>query len=378
MRICYVYDAIYPWETGGVQKRVWEIARRLADDHDVHWYGLKYWDGPATTEREGVTLHGVAEPPDLYMDDRRSIGEALSFTAALAGPLAGAEFDVIDCQEFPYFPAFASKLSSVLGEAALCLTWHEVWGDYWYEYLGRKGLFGKAVERAVATLPDAHLAVSDRTKADLAGLGVADTYHVPNGIDQAQIASVAPADRDVDVLFAGRFIPEKNPELLVEAIDDLRDRWPDVSCTLVGDGPRREAVDEEIERRALEGNVSTLDFREDYEDVLALMQAAEVFVLPSRREGFGITALEALACGTPVVTIDHPQNAATELVDDETGAVTAETPAALAQGIERARSVDGDACVERASRYDWDRIAAQTEATYAAVADQTVDREVTL
>ena len=131
MKIGFVYDAVYPWESGDVQKRVWEVSRRLADDHDVHWYGLKYWDGPSTRTEEGVTLHGVMEPTELYVDGRRSIPQALSFSSSLVRPLAGEDFDVIDCQEFPYFPAFPSKLSTIGNGSSLVLTWHEVWPDDW-------------------------------------------------------------------------------------------------------------------------------------------------------------------------------------------------------------------------------------------------------
>jgi hypothetical protein len=51
MRICFVYDAVHPWEKGGAQKRVWELARRLANDHKVHFYGMHYWDGSETIEK---------------------------------------------------------------------------------------------------------------------------------------------------------------------------------------------------------------------------------------------------------------------------------------------------------------------------------------
>jgi len=99
VRIAYVYDAVHPWVTGGVEKRLWELSTRLADEHDVHWYGLKYWDGPAVREESGVTLHGVDDPPaDLYTDGRRSIPEALSFAGKVARPLANEEFDVIDAK----------------------------------------------------------------------------------------------------------------------------------------------------------------------------------------------------------------------------------------------------------------------------------------
>lgn len=369
MRIAYVYDAVHPWQTGGVQKRVWELARRLADDHDVHWYGFHYWDGPAVVEREGVTLHGVADPGTLYVDGRRSITEALRFAAYVARPLAAERFDVIDCQEFPYFHCFSSKLAAALRRTTLVMTWHEVWGDYWYEYLGGKGALGKLIERATATAPDHHVAVSERTRDDLAGLGASAPHYLPNGISMAEVEDAPEADADVDVLFAGRLIPAKNVAALVEAIDRLRDDDPDVQCTVVGEGPERQRIERLVGERGLADNVTVRDFFEEYADVLGLMKAAEVFALPSRREGFGITALEAMACGTPVVTTDHPRNAARDLVTDgRTGAVRASGPEDLADGIRTAADCAPADCVAVAREYDWDRLADRAEELYREVA----------
>jgi glycosyltransferase involved in cell wall biosynthesis len=368
VRICYLYDAVAPWETGGIQKRVWELARRLAADHDVHWYGLHYWDGPSAIEREGVTLHGVGQPTELYVDGRRSISEALSYAARLVPALVGERFDVIDCQEFPFFPTFSGRLAS-LTSGSLLLTWHEVWGDYWYEYLGRKGALGKLVERLTAIIPDGHLAVSEQTRRDVAGLGVSDAELVPNGIDVGEIEAAPPADESVDVLYVGRFIEEKGSAVVVDAVDALRERGHDVRCTMVGEGPEEARVDERIAERGL-GEVINRPGRLDaYDDVLGLMKAADTFVLPSRREGFGITALEALACGTPAVTADHPQNAARHLVEDGvTGAVCDRSGTAVADGLLRARACDPGTCRATAEEYDWDAIAGQAEAIYEEVA----------
>ena len=73
----------------------------------------------------------------------------------------------------------------------------------------------------------------------------------------------------------------------------------------------------------------------DQAEVFALMKAAQVFVFPSLREGFGIAPLEALACGTRVVTTSHPDNQARHLVArSDRGYVTEPTVEALAACIE--------------------------------------------
>lgn len=365
MRICYIYDAVWPWETGGVQRRVWELARRLTPDHEVHWFGLHYWDGPPVIEREGVVLHGVGSPPDLYVGDRRSITEAITFSIRLLPELLAEPFDVIDCQEFPYFPVFSSKLASARHNATLLVTWHEVWHDYWYEYLGRKGWFGKQIERVSTRIPDGHIAVSNRTRQDLSKLGATNVTTIPNGISLNEIAEVKPVDHDVDVLFVGRLIPEKNVDVLLGAINHLRTDNPDIQCVIIGDGPQRQRLESIVHHNNLANNVVFLGAVDDHKEVWAFMKQAKLFVLPSQREGFGITALEALGCGTPVVTTNHPQNAAQELIDPNvTGIVCECTPDRIANGITAALGLSRAECTAFAQTYDWDRIADQVQLVY--------------
>lgn len=143
MKIAFVYDAVYPWVKGGAEKRIYELGRRLAErGHDVHLFGVKWWDGPGKLQYEGMTLHGVCAPMELYVNGRRSITEAILFALRLFPYLVREKFDLIDASAFPYFSCFSVKLVSIIRRTPVVITWHEVWGDYWYEYLGWRGFFG--------------------------------------------------------------------------------------------------------------------------------------------------------------------------------------------------------------------------------------------
>ena len=64
MKIAFIYDCLYPWVKGGGEKRIYELG------HEIHLFGVKWWNGPDIIEREGVIIHGVCEKMELYVNGR--------------------------------------------------------------------------------------------------------------------------------------------------------------------------------------------------------------------------------------------------------------------------------------------------------------------
>ncbi len=372
MKIAFVYDVIYPYVKGGVEKRVWELAVRLScRGHEVHIFGMKFWQGDDVLIREGVILHGVCPAQKLYDGGRRTIWQALNFSIHLISPLLKEKFDIIDCQQFPYFSCFSAKILSILKKIPLVITWHEIWGDYWYEYLGLKGLGGKTIERCVARLASNNIAVSDTTAKNLSNLGIRHGIKIiPNGVDLHNIKSISPAYEPSDIIFAGRLIREKHVDLLIQAFNILLSDHPNHFLMIIGDGPERTTILTLINKLLLHERVRLIGFLECHNDVLARMKSSKICVLPSTREGFGITALEALACGLPVVTVDHPANAIRDLITESNGFLCAPSADDLATTICLALRHHAEmrkACIGSAESFDWDRITSDIESYYRSV-----------
>ena len=370
LKIAFVYDAVYPWIKGGAEKRIYEIGRRLVErGHEVHWYGVGWWfngDRRKVIDHDGIFLHGVCKPLQLYVNGRRNIGAAINFAWKVFPELVRQKFDIVDCQEFPYFPCFSAKLHSILKKSKLTITWHEIWGKYWFGYLGKKGLFGYIVERLTARLAKNNVAVSEQTKRDLEKLGVNCVEVIPNGIDFERIQEIRPSGEESDVVFAGRLIRDKNVDILIKAVRLLRDEIPDIKCVIVGDGPERVRLEKLTEEIGLKRNVEFKGFLKEHDDVIALMKSSKVFVLPSTREGFGIVALEANACGLPVITVEHAMNATRDLVKNgRSGFVCRLVENEVVDKILMAlHSNMSKGCLEFARNYDWNNIARRCEIFY--------------
>ena len=372
MRIAFVYDAVYPYILGGGEKRVWEIARRLvARGHEVHLFGMRLWQGEQTITREGVVLHGVCRPYSFYRDGRRRILPAFIFGIMVFFAIARERFDVVDCQQFPYTSVFGSVAACRISRSPLVITWYEVWGDCWYDYLGRIGAGGKVLERLAARVPAHTVAISETTKAGLVSMaGEREITVLPIGIDIDEIDSVLPAKTRSDVLFAGRLIREKHVDVLIDAVGILRQADPGIRCLIIGDGPERTSLEEKVRSMDLSDNILFTGFLPRSEDVIAHMQSSRVFVLPSTREGFGISVLEALAAGLPVVTIDHPKNASRVFARDGCGLESSLDAADLAEKIRVMRTAGEDIkqrCRMKAREYDWEAIMGRIEAYYLKV-----------
>jgi len=382
-----VSNVVYPFVTGGAEKRIHEIGTRLVDrGHDVTIYSRQFWDGPEEMTHHGMTLRAVAPAEDLYNGDRRSITEAVDFAGralpSLAKRLRNNEHDIVVASVFPYFPVLSTKLAALRTDTPLVTTWHEVWGDYWEEYLGSLAVFGKISEHVTARIPQHPIAISEITADRLAEIGPKRNAIdvVPNGIDTEQINTAPQPDDGYDILFAGRLIEHKNVDLLLEAFDQVCDRH-DVTLGIIGDGPERAQLEDQHASMTNGDAVEFLGFLDEYEQVLGHMGAADVFVSPSTREGFGLTFAEAMAADCAVIAADHPDSAADEVIGNA-GFLTTPTSKAIAETLNRALKGRSPAVdpVARAQQFDWDAVASQAEAIYGRIAEteaDSVDSQVT-
>jgi len=334
--VALVSDSILPYHRGGKELRYHEIGRRLARRADVDLYTMRWWDGPPRRVEDGVTLHAICPRMPLYDGDRRSTRQAVVFALACLRLLT-RRFDVIEADHMPYLQLFTLRLVATLRRRRLVVTWHEVWGaEYWRRYLGRRGRLAWWIERTSMRLPDEIVAASEETGRRLrAHLGPRARVTVaPNGVDLDAARSAVPAPAPTTLVTVGRLLPHKRIDLLLEAVALLRADGSDVTCRVIGDGPARDAL---RGRAAALGLGDAVEFRHDVQGqdkLYSLVKAARVFAFPSEREGFGIAALEALACGLPVVTTSAPDNLAAALVRDAgRGAVCAPTAEAFARAV---------------------------------------------
>ncbi len=370
-------DAIYPYNMGGADKRLWELARKLAQDeeHEVHIFGMKWWEGPDTIVTDNVHIHGVCKVHELYNENGvRSVMEAIVYSLKVIPPLLRAQYDVIDCNQFPYFPCFSGKIASVLKRKPLVITWLEVWDTYWYRYLGTvAGGIGRIIERLTMRLPKSIVAISNKTREDLIRCDVDHTRIdvIPVGIDLDRIADIQPSPEGADVLFAGRLIYEKRVDLLLNALTRTKERVPAISCMIIGDGPERTALEAQAHQLGLDENVTFMGFVEQ-DGLIAHMKSSMVCVLPSEREGFGLVIVEANACKLPVISIRHEMSATRELVKDGVNGflVSTASPERLAEII--VKIIQDDALRARlaengqnmAKRFAWSDVSRSVINTY--------------
>lgn len=378
MRLALVYDAVYPWVRGGGEAHNDELARRLVGrGHEVHLAGMKWWPGPRRRERDGVHLHGICPAMSLYQGQgRRRVAPPLAFGAAATAWLASHRFDLVDVCAFPYFSALGGRL--VVGRRPWTLTWFEVWGDYWRQYLGRPGEIGRQVEIAVARGCPFHIAHSPLTAARLRALVPQATVRmIPSGIE-VEGPTPLPSREPRRIAWCGRAVDFKNLPLLLQALATLTDL--DWSLEVIGDGPCLSAWQAEAVRLGLESRITWHGFLEERAQVHRLLAGAGILVQTSLREGMGKTAFEAMALGCALVCVEHPEVATTGFLEDGQSALL--VPAGDAQGLgRRLRALLGDeelrARLQRGGRVvaaeqGWERIVDRVLAHYDEVAGARV------
>ena len=203
----------------------------------------------------------------------------------------------------------------------------------------------------------------------------ADWEIIPNGVDTNFFrpnGGSRPPDAHPEhprLLFLGRIEPRNGLGTLLDAMPRILARYPKAVLTVAGDGPWRRYY----ARRARELGASVRFVGQVFDDRPAYYRAADLYLCPTTIASFGVTLLEGMACGAPMIVsdnvgfrsvIDGGEEAVLIPTDDP--ATWADTTIALLEDPAR-RAAMGRAGVEKAARFSWPRIARQELAVYERV-----------
>ena len=341
LRICIAYDRLYPCSIGGAERWYRRLAERLASDgHRVTYLTARQWAVGDEPCLPGVQVIAIARDGALYARGRRRSGPVLRFGLALWLHLLrfGRHYDAVHTSAMSAASALAAgSLAGVL-RYRLVLDWWEVWSRaYWRRYLGPiAGTVGWLMQRQTARLrhqPIVHSALhARRLRQRLAG---PEVLEMP-GLLASGSRPETPRRADPLILYAGRFIPEKQVPAILPALALVRARLPAVRACLIGEGPDEGAVRDAIRHAGLDESVELPGFVSE-EALAETLGRALCLVLLSRREGYGLIVAEAAALGVPSVVLRHPDSAASEQIAEGINGFTCDStdPRQIASAILR-------------------------------------------
>jgi len=388
---------ILSWEyppliEGGLARHVRKLAEGLATEGiEVHVITRGHEESPPEEDVCGVMVHRVREP-----ERPRDLGEFVTWIEHMNADMLAAGVELGDRIDFDlvhghdWLVAGAGDHLAKRFRCPLAVTIHATeYGRHqgWVDKHPQSYIHG--VERWMANRAERVIACSSYMRehvADVFGLEEERILVIPNGIDPKELVPVDDLDslrarfaapHEHLVLLVGRLVYEKGFQIALEALPGLIERVGDVRFLVAGSGTAEAELRRQAADRGLDDHGTFLGWIGD--DVLhSLYRIADLTVVPSIYEPFGLVALEAMASGCPCLVSDT--GGLREVVPNEDVGLRfrSRDPASLAAMAERVL-VDPalrDRLVAEASEhvlsFDWADVARQTAAVYRELAAQPV------
>src|SRR6056297_1301837 len=387
VRICHLSWEYPPVVYGGLGRHVHAIAREQARaGHEVtvlSHVGIEAEDtAPVTTEEtlEGVRIvRVVRDAPHVAFEADTLLGWVAGLNSALArvGMSACVNADVLHAHDWLTAHA-ASILRTALGVPWVHTIHATEAGRHQGWLPGPLSRSIHSVEGWSAHEADRVIVCSRHMRWEVQRLfDMPDATVIPNGVDVSALLVDVEQREEIRreygeplIVHTGRLEWEKGAHTLIEALPRLRRSFPDLQCVLAGRGSQSDALEELARRKRVGGRVHVTGWLPEAQ-LRALVDAADVAVVPSLYEPFGIVALEAAAVRTPVVAARA--GGLVEFLDDDRHGFgfTPGDPASLAQAVrvalgDRAEaSRRADSAFEYVkARHGWSAIAEQTVVAY--------------
>jgi glycogen synthase len=392
MRVLILSWEYPPLIEGGLARHVRKLAENLAaQDVDVHVLARGREEDPAEQEVGGVLVHRVREP-----ERPRDLSEFVAWIEHMNSDMLAAGVEVGDRYEFDvvhghdWLVASAGDHLAKRFRAPLVVTIHATeYGRHqgWVDKHPQSYIHG--VERWMARRADGVVVCSHYMQghvADIYGIAEDKVQVIPNGIDPLDLAPVddlaqlrarfaAPTEKLV--LLIGRLVYEKGFQIALDALPRVIARLDGVRFLVAGSGTHEAELKAQARRLGLDRHGSFMGWIGD--DVLrSLYRIADLCVVPSIYEPFGLVALEAMASGCPCIVADTGGLREVVPNDDVGMRFRSRDPRSLAQMMEwvlanpalRYRLVTEASA--HVARFDWSDVARRTDEVYAELVHRAV------
>jgi glycogen synthase len=394
MRVLLVSWEYPPVIEGGLGRHVRKLSEHLIRD-GVEMHVLTRGGGklPESEERHGVFVHRVPEPP--FPKDVsafvRWVGAMNTHLETLGAELCDRfEFDLVHSHDWLVADA-ASRTARRLERPWLVTLHATEYGRHqgWVQHHPQSHIH--AAERAMVRSADAVITCSRFMRihaASIFGVEPARITVIPNGIDPGDLEPVAgdldalrarfAAPNDRLALLVGRLVHEKGFHLALDALAPVVKRLGNVRFVVAGTGMAEAELKRQAHRLGLSRHGSFLGWVGD--DMLhSLYRVADLCIVPSIYEPFGLVALEAMASGCLCIVADtgglrevvpSDGTAGLRFPSADSGALGAILERALADDAARARTVAE--AREHVLRFDWAEVARRTGELYRALVGAAV------
>lgn len=391
MRIALLsWESLHSIAVGGVAAHVSELAAAVArKGHQVHVFTRGTMDQPCHDWIDGVHYHRCVYRPDGdFVDDVNNMCRSIVDRVFEVEDLAG-HFDIIHAHDWLVANAMI-WIKQGRGHTCLLTVHSTEYARCGNAFPGGQAERIRYQERAGTYWADRVIAVSHATRDEIAWM-----YEVPESKTVVIYNGVSPQrfDRPMDVgaekrqydlgpldptiLFCGRMVWQKGPDLLVEAVPQILRQHPSAKFVFAGDGDMRGSLQSRARELDIGHAVRFLGHRHG-DELVRLFKIADAVCMPSRNEPFGIVVLEAWSAGKPVIASQNGGPA--EFVShDVTGLKIYPTPDSVAWGVsrmfsdfDRARWMGRNGRRAVLERFTWDMIADQTLAVYEGLCPEPV------
>src|SRR5208282_2151374 len=330
MKILIGCEVFYPYVYGGGEVFAYEVSRQLAKmGHEVHIvcpresFDRPNSQLPLLSSVDGVTVHRI-RGEFTYRRGIQSLPYMLRMYIETSRIIRETGIQIVNAQTFrPCLPLLAAAKKNCV---PCTVTIFDIYSrgsmfglENWFKFYGTFGIFGWMMEQVILRLPFSRVITnSNASKNKIRKFFPSARIHVVRcAVDLQNYPRNYPNKVPGMVLYLGRLAYYKNVEDLVKAVARLKPKRNDVTLTIAGTGPLESGL------RKMTGSMDYVTFISNPKgsDKIKLLRSAEVFVIPSSEEGFGIVLLESNAAYTPFVCYDIP--ALKELVQETQGGLLA-------------------------------------------------------